>query len=213
MSASAPRRRRQSWTSPGGLLHVADNTGAPTVTSQGAYLGWNALTRSTEETDFINNRGGGSGGFAFMDAPSSGAPRTTLMIISGDGNLTVSGGVKIGIQGVSAAGGTEALRMLRGVVKDNGEPVAGSGFKVTKPGTGLYEIEFNPAFPSVPGASATQIYGDLFQGNAAATSGGGDTKDNAVIAHLSADRMRVKTGGAGGATNDRNFSFIVIGPR
>jgi hypothetical protein len=197
----------------GGLLHVADNTGAPTVTSQGAYLGWNALTRSTGETDFINNRGGGSGGFAFMDTPSSGAPRTTLMTISGDGNVTVSGGVKIGTQSVSAAGGTEALRMIRGVVKGDGGPVAGSGFSVKKSGAGLYDIQFTPAFPSVPGASATQIYGDLFQGSAAATSGGGDTKDNAVIAHLSADRMRVKTGDGGGSASDRNFSFIVIGPR
>jgi hypothetical protein len=72
----------------GGLLHVAANVGTnPTVTSQGAYLGWNALTGNTGETDFINNQGGGTGGFAFMNTPSSGAPRTTLMVISGDGNV------------------------------------------------------------------------------------------------------------------------------
>jgi hypothetical protein len=64
------------------------------VTSQGAYLGWNALTRATGETDFINNQGGGSGGFAFMNTPSSGTPRTPLMVISGAGNVEVTGTVK-----------------------------------------------------------------------------------------------------------------------
>jgi hypothetical protein len=74
----------------GGLLHVAANVGtAPTVTSQGAYLGWNALTGGMGETDFINNQGGGSGGFAFMNTPPSGEPRTTLMVISGAGNVGI----------------------------------------------------------------------------------------------------------------------------
>ena len=73
-----------------GLLHVAANVGTtPTVASQGAYLGWNALTGGTGETDFINNQGGGSGGFAFMNTPPSGEPRTTLMVISGGGNVGI----------------------------------------------------------------------------------------------------------------------------
>ena len=72
----------------GGLLHVAGNT-TLTVTSQGAYLGWNALSGGTGETDFINNQGGGSGGFAFMNTPRSGDPRTTLMVISGAGNVGI----------------------------------------------------------------------------------------------------------------------------
>jgi hypothetical protein len=49
----------------GGLLHVG-GTATPTTTAQGAYLGWNALTGGAGETDFINNQGLGSGGFAFM---------------------------------------------------------------------------------------------------------------------------------------------------
>jgi hypothetical protein len=40
----------------GGLLHVADNTGAPTVTSQGAYLGWNALTRHRRDRLYQQSR-------------------------------------------------------------------------------------------------------------------------------------------------------------
>lgn len=72
----------------GGLLHVAGTT-TPVVTAQGAYLGWNALTSATGETDFINNQGFGTGGFAFMNTPLSGTPLTTLMVITGPGNVGI----------------------------------------------------------------------------------------------------------------------------
>lgn len=71
-----------------GLLHVGGNTN-PTTASQGAYLAWNALTGGTGETDFINNQGQGAGGFAFMNTPASGTPRTTLMVITGGGNVGI----------------------------------------------------------------------------------------------------------------------------
>jgi hypothetical protein len=85
----------------GGLLHVAGTT-APMVTSQGAYIGWNALSGGTGETDFINNQGQGAGGFAFMNTPLSGAPRNTLMFMSGTGDVgigTVSPKDKLDVSG------------------------------------------------------------------------------------------------------------------
>ena len=71
-----------------GLLHVGGTT-TPATAAQGAYLGWNALTGGTGETDFINNQGLGTGGFAFMNTPASGNPRTTLMVITGSGNVGI----------------------------------------------------------------------------------------------------------------------------
>jgi hypothetical protein len=71
-----------------GVLHSSGNSN-PTTTAQGAYFGWNALTGGTGETDFINNEGKGPGGFAFMNTPSSGSPRTTLMFISGSGGVGI----------------------------------------------------------------------------------------------------------------------------
>ena len=72
-----------------GLLHVA-GTVKPTTAVQGAYLGWNALTKGTGETDFINNQGGGSaGGFAFMNTPPSGSPIANLAVLTGSGNLGI----------------------------------------------------------------------------------------------------------------------------
>ncbi|HEY6352716.1 MAG TPA: hypothetical protein VI636_25245 [Candidatus Angelobacter sp.] len=69
-----------------GFIHLGG--GGTTVSSQGAYLGWN-LSGGTGETDFINNQGGGSGGFAFMNAPSSGSPLSTLMTIAGNGDIGI----------------------------------------------------------------------------------------------------------------------------
>jgi len=71
-----------------GIIHASGNVN-PVTSAQGAYLGWNALTGGTGETDFINNQGGGSGGFAFMNVPSSGSPRTTLMYVNGGGNVGI----------------------------------------------------------------------------------------------------------------------------
>jgi hypothetical protein len=65
----------------------------PSTPNQGGYLNWNALTGSVGESDFINNEGTGSGGFAFMNTSSSGSPRKTLMVLDGNGNLSLAGGV------------------------------------------------------------------------------------------------------------------------
>ena len=84
-----------------GYFHASGNTN-PTTSVQGAYFGWNALTGSIGETDFINNQGGGTGGFAFMNTPSNGTPKTTLMFLNGTGNLglgTTIPGSKLEVNG------------------------------------------------------------------------------------------------------------------
>jgi hypothetical protein len=114
---------------------------------------------------------------------------------------------------LAVPGGVETLRMLRGIVETNGAVLAGDGFTVRRASTGLFDITFSQNFRSIPGASATQIFGDVPTGTSTANHTGGDTRDNAVITHLSANMMRVKTGGSDGNASDRRFSFIVIGPR
>ena len=71
-----------------GYLHAAGST-APVVATQGAYLGWNAISGGgTGETDFINNKGLGAGGFAFLNSTALSAP---LMFIAGAaGNVDVN---------------------------------------------------------------------------------------------------------------------------
>lgn len=71
-----------------GYLHVSGST-SPSVASKGAYLSWNA-TNSDGETDFINNRGGGVGGFSFYNATASGALGTPIATISSSGTYSAS---------------------------------------------------------------------------------------------------------------------------
>jgi hypothetical protein len=70
-----------------GPIHVGQTT-SPTLTVQGAYLGWN-LSGGVGETNFINNQGLGTGGFVFLNTPPSGSPRSTLLTITGAGNVGV----------------------------------------------------------------------------------------------------------------------------
>jgi hypothetical protein len=53
---------------------------------------WN-LSNGTGETDIVNNRGGGAGGFALYNATSSGVLGTPLLTIDGSGNATFIGTV------------------------------------------------------------------------------------------------------------------------
>ncbi|MBP6884854.1 MAG: hypothetical protein KBC17_03455 [Candidatus Pacebacteria bacterium] len=136
----------------------------PTVTTtQGAYIGWNAITGGTGETDFINSKGGGSGGFAFQNvASSSGATRTTLMRITGGGavgigtgtadpaaDLEVSGtsnrnGPLVKIGSVGTANGDNAAGTERGLTIA-ASSVAGQGqlFNVKRGTTSLFSVGGN----------------------------------------------------------------------
>lgn len=63
---------------------------APSLGNQGAYIGWNALTCGTGETDFINNPGGGPGGFAFILGNPAGTTKTTAAFINSAGYVGVN---------------------------------------------------------------------------------------------------------------------------
>jgi hypothetical protein len=66
-----------------GYLHVAGSAN-PTVAQQGAYLNWNGS--GAGETDFINNRGYGPGGFYFLNNTALTSP---LMFIAGSGYVGI----------------------------------------------------------------------------------------------------------------------------
>ncbi len=111
------------------------------------------------------------------------------------------------------------MRILRGVVRLDGRTVPEGkdlGYTVDKPRdkTGIYDITFSSPFAAIPTASVTQVYNpdkpDSFSGEA---GDGGRTTDNALIVVLLANKMRVKTSEVNGYDSNRDFSFIVIGPR
>jgi len=169
-----------------GLLHIG-GTESPIMSAQGAYLGWNGWNGGgTGETDFINNQGLGTGGFAFMNTPPSGGPPTTLMFITGSGNvgigttspqqnLSLNAGLNID-QANQNPGGTVAPGLTFGYKSGEGIASCRTG------GTNTYGLDFytdflprmsinqggavtvgrEPALPLVPapGAGSLAIYGN-----------------------------------------------------
>jgi len=122
--------------------------------------------------------------------------------------IDVNGNIRLGAGGsVLAAGGEENLRILRGSVH-GGINENGTGYTTIWVATGICDITFNSSFPGRPSASVTQAFGGLD-----AFDSGGDTRDNAVIVGINTTRLRVKVGDSAGAPSNRDFSFLVIGPR
>jgi Phage Tail Collar Domain len=148
----------------GEVLHVPGGTN-PTVASQGAYLGWNA-SGGVGETDFINNRGLGSGGFSFANTPPSGTPRTTLMFISGAGNVDVAGTVKAASletnSGISLAAVQNALVPIGTIIAYGGD-IGNAGV--------VSALRSQGWLPCDGGAYSTQDYPELAKviGNAFGT--------------------------------------------
>jgi len=90
----------QSWNQP---LITAGAT-------QGAYMGWN-YTGGQGETDFVNCKGGGSGGFNFYNMASGAtSPGTAITTISGTGAISSSSMTLTGTTASTSAGsGTMVL--------------------------------------------------------------------------------------------------------
>ncbi len=128
-------------------------TANPTASGQGAWIGWNWLTGTMGETDFINNRGGGIGGFAFVNTSPGDTGRTTLMSISSSGNMGIGGtptADKLYLNGPSAnnllalqSGGSTQWRI--GVQNSNGDNLQiGDGATMT-PELSIAKVSGNTA--------------------------------------------------------------------
>ncbi len=154
--------------------------------TQGAWIGWNALTGGTGETDFINNKGGGTGGFAFMNQAPGSSTRSTLMMITGGGAVgigTTSPGADLEVSGTSnrnnpllkitssgTANGDNAAGTERGLTIA-ASSAAGQGklLNVQRGSTSLFEVNGNGnvyvpikaivgGFQMATGAGANKIF-------------------------------------------------------
>jgi len=151
--------------------------------------------------------GGNGGRFSFFGANAG----TQLMTVQSSGSvgvgtnnpnarLHVRGDIRLGTAGdLLAPGGVENLRMLRGRVAGNGTISAGSGFTVSKTGTGAYTITFTTAFSAEPAVTST------------ARTAGARTANCTTASTGSAQILTFDTGT--GTAADQDFYFIAIGPR
>src|SRR6266566_3006098 len=120
--------------------------------------------------------------------------------------LDVRGNIKLDIDGsLFAPGGMENLRIIRGSVQDDGAIIAGQGFTVQAQGSGIYTITFSLQFPTVPSGAVTQFtpHGGLVT----------DTRENPQFIEINNQHAIVVTGGGDGKPVNRDFTFVIMGPR
>ena len=93
----------------------------------------------------------------------------------------------------------ENLRIIRGRIAGNGTITTGSGFTVSKTGTGAYTVTFTTAFASEPTITATPQVG---------------LARIATCTNVGASSAQFRTfDSTTGAAVDQDFHFIAIGPR
>jgi len=118
--------------------------------------------------------------------------------------LDVRGDIRLGSTGqYRAAGGDEALRIVRGIVSASGGIITGSGFQVTHPSLGHYTITFNTPFAGTPTMTATINSNNSYDQAFVAMIGEPSGASVNVRVLLSQD----------GSDAERPFHFIAVGAR
>jgi hypothetical protein len=120
--------------------------------------------------------------------------------------LDVRGDVRLGSSGeYLAPGGQENLRIVRGIIAENGSILEGVGFSVSHPEAGRYIVTFSTPFADVPAITANaDRHPTAFNGVWC------------VLTDLvTASSSELLTGNvfASPPWQDRTFQFIAIGPR
>lgn len=98
--------------------------------------------------------------------------------------------------------------------------IIGSGYRISNPSTGIYDIKFNTPYTQIYGISVNIV--DAYGSSGSSVSAGQNpdstragsilrTTDNAQVSYLSNDIIRIKTGAADGALGNRPFTFLVTG--
>lgn len=208
-------------TTPGHALHikaiepavVLEDSASPSLQS-----GYISFQNGTSETGWMGYGTAGSPDMTFANARASGDivlwATGERMRVDAGGNvgigtstpaskLEVRGDVRLGSSGeLFAVGGPENLRIVRGEVLAAGTVNSGSGFTVTHPATGIYNIVFTTPFQATTHTS--------FTATPVANSG----TLNLMLSSLPGPTvvaLRIVNGS--GTAADGAFSFIVVGDR
>ena len=168
---------------------------SPTVNTQGAWIGWNQ-SGSTGETNFINQQGGGAGGFNWQSSTTLNA-RTTLATLTAAGTFTAANIISTShvvhsvATGISAAGSTQGtatalitdFNVVSTVISGaNGValPTALAGYRITVFNTSANALNVYPLGNGIINSAAANVAFSLPAGDrldflctAAATAPGG----------------------------------------
>ena len=91
--------------------------------------------------------------------------------------------------------GDLGLRIIRGNVSANSTITQGSGFTISKSGTGYYNINFTTAFTVIPTATFTPYGASQYAG----------------LQNLTLTFVQISINSSAGVLIDQGFSFIIIG--
>jgi hypothetical protein len=146
------------------------------------------------------------GSFVWNDGDYAGGPFVSTtdyqFSVHASGGVRLNsglGGVTIGLSGqYFATGGNENLCIIRGVVSSTGTILQGTGFTVSRTGTGAYTISFTSAFSNVPAVTATAQSGLMIV---------------ATVTSVTASAAPVRTFNSSGTATDNQFNFIAVGPQ
>jgi len=175
------------------------------------YDGNNSMGLGANSSQFMFNLGGSGGRFSFMDAPGGHELVTITSYGLGFGyigigtatpnsRLDVRGSIALGSSGqYLAVGGKENLFIIRGHINSSGGITTGTGFTVTKTGTGAYTVTFTTPFSAEPTVTVSPQVG---------------LARIATITNVGAGSVQVRTfDSASGSAIDQDFHFIAIGPQ
>ena len=141
-----------------------------------------------------------------VEAPFSSSANNEFSVRAQGGARYETAGAGLKVDGSFATTGDEKLVIVRGVVNGDGTISSGSGFSVSSPSAGLYDVTFNKPFSSAPVVtlSAHNDPGSPVRGVSINTASGGVTGG---IFHVFASE------GAGAVNSSVTFEFIAIGTR
>jgi len=138
-------------------------------------------------------------GFLTLATGGVGQPPVDRLMVDSVGNVRLGANTQL-----SAPGGEENLRILRGTVDKTGAILAGSGFTATRTTSSRYSIVFDTPLPSPPSVTITANFTQTDGPQLDPTSGIAST-DFAVRV---SDFFIVSPG----TGRDRGFNFIAAGP-
>lgn len=198
-------------STPSATLHVA--APVPTFVLQDS-------DSTAQQVGYISYRDSTNTERAYIGFGSTGNPNFTISNARANGNLVlltdatgsvgvgtpspsakldVRGEVKFGAAGQysPAASLEENLRMVRGTIAATGTVFAGSGWTVTRPSTGRFDVTFTTAFNGTPTYVATA----------------GNTGRTVVVGNVTNNSCTFFTYDNTGGLFNTSVNFIAIGPR
>lgn len=128
-------------------------------------------------------------------------------ITSPQAQVDVAGDVRFA--GLLALGTETGARLVWGAVSASGVVDAGTGFTVSRSGTGRYKVTFAQAFTGQPIVLVSRVHATLQAPDPSMTK----VTESAVVDQVDVQSALVVTAGTGDTLADGGFTFIAIGPR